>query len=406
MNRWLDRIGTALGVACAVALAACSTTTSGGGAAGCVPGATNLCWCGPGAQGVQVCNANGGGFSQCVCSLASDAAGKADGAATADGPQADQAAANANDAADAVGPAEIAAETGGSPEAVEDAIDWSELLDPEDTGSDMGPVDVPLKGDGVDGDCPERAKIVYVVTKNGQLLSFTPDKLKFALVGMLNCGVAGTPFSMGIDREANAWVIYQSMFGQGGPLFKVSTLDAKCQATNFVSGTGGFELFGMGFSADNPAAVTEKLFIGGGDAMAMAIGQCKIGTLDLKTMQVQNIGALPPAAGCPDLTGNGNAEVFGFFPQVNPAVVAQLDKTTGKFLKNWPLPANAFNGVQAWAFAQWGGKFWLFFRGGADFTSAVWALDPTTGNATKVLNNTGYVIVGAGVSSCAPTGSK
>ena len=394
----------------AIALGACtSPSSSGGGVAGCIPGATNLCLCAPGVQGVQACGPNGAGYLPCQCGPSGDAATSAETTAKADGTPSGETSAPTDvaTAQDSATKNDAALNDATTDATTDDAIDWSELLDPEDTGSDAAPLELPPKSDAFSEDCPERAKIIYVVTKFGQLFSFTPDKLKFALVGALNCGFnGGTPFSMGVDREANAWVLYQSGLGQGGPLYKVSTIDAKCQPTNFTSGLGGFELFGMGFSADNPAGVTEKLFIGGGSSMEFIMGSCKLGTLDLKTMQAQAIGAFPAGNGCPDLTGNGNAELFGFFPQTNPAVVAQINKGTGKFTKSWPLPAGSFNGVEAWAFAQWGGKFWLFFQGAADATSAVWSLDPATGNAVKVLNNTGYIIVGAGVSSCAPTTTK
>jgi len=86
--------------------------------------------------------------------------------------------------------------------------------------------------------------------------------------------------------------------------------------------------------------------------------------------------------------------------------VARLDKTTGQNQQTWPMPALP-NTVRAWAFAQWGGRFWIFvstedvFSGRVD--SQVYRLDPTTGAADPVLSNLPSMIVGAGVSTCAPS---
>lgn len=419
-NSMFDWLRRPLSVAAALAVAGCVGSGGGGGGggmAGCVPNATNICNCSPTQQGVQSCTADGKGFTACVCgggATGGDAAGSADtagsgkaadGAGPDGGSTADGGSAGDGGSSGADGGAELPSFAKDIAETSEDAVDWSDLLDPEDTGSpDLGPP--PPKDVGpANGDCPERAKIVYVVTQQNQLLSFVPDKLQFKLIGNMACpGVAGTAFSMSVDRFANAWVLFQSGFGDGGPVMKVSTENAACQATNYAVGQQGFELFGMGFSSDNPAGIDETLFIGGTSSLNFAMqGQCNLGALDTKTMKVKFIAAFPKNLGCPDMSGNGNAEVFGFFPQTNPAQVVQLDKATGQPLKNWALPAGAFAGVNAWAFAQWGGKFWLFFKGMGDATSAVWSLDPATGAAAKVLANTGYVITGAGVSSCAPT---
>lgn len=403
----------------AASVSACVGTGSGGGSGGsggCLPGATNLCLCAPAVQGIQICKEDGKGYAACDCS-AKGSGGPADVVSSAgDSKSAAEAASGDANSSDTKAPSdsattesvsEVPTFTPKDADESEPDTDWSELLDPADTGvADSGPPDSGAKGDGGSDECPERAMIVYVVTKANQLLSFTPDKLAFKLVGTLKCPVpAGmTPFSMGVDREANAWVLFNSAFGQGGPLMKVSTLDASCVGTAFVNGVAGYELFGMGFSSDIPNGLTEKLYLGGTTSMNFALnGGCNLGSLDLKTMQINSVGAIPKNLGCPDMSGNGNAELYGFFPQTNPAQVVKMDKATGQPVKNWVLPAGAFGSVQAWAFAGWGGKFWLFFQGGADITTAVWSLEPATGVAKKVLNNTGYVVVGAGVSSCAPS---
>ncbi len=255
--------------------------------------------------------------------------------------------------------------------------------------------------------CNERAKIVYVVTEQNQLLSFTPDKLTLKLIGTLNCNASGTPFSMSVDRNANAWVLYQagtfSVTGEG--IFKVSTLDATCQSTSYKPNTKGLELFGMGFSSNGFGAQDETLFIAGGAASSFQTTKNLLGSIAFPSMAVSNLATIDIAGGA-DLTGNGKGELFGFFPDSSPPSVRQIDKTNGTTTgQSWPLPASVFNNTQAWAFAQWGGNFYLFFQSITDPSTNVWKLDPTTGQATKVLSNIGYTVTGAGVSSCAPTGA-
>ena len=61
--------------------------------------------------------------------------------------------------------------------------------------------------------------------------------------------------------------------------------------------------------------------------------------------------------------------------------------------------------VTAWAFAHWGGRFYIFTTHSTLFggeSSKVLRLDPTTGKVTTLLNSSPYRVVGAGVSTCAP----
>jgi hypothetical protein len=61
---------------------------------------------------------------------------------------------------------------------------------------------------------------------------------------------------MAIDRNATAWVLYDS-----GQLFKVSTSDASCTPTSFAAGQQGLYNFGMGFASNSAGSSDETLFI-------------------------------------------------------------------------------------------------------------------------------------------------
>ena len=56
----------------------------------------------------------------------------------------------------------------------------------------------------------------------------------------------------------------------------------------------------------------------------------------------------------------------------------------------------------AWAFAYYGGDYWVFLMKGSETTTTVYQIDGTNGTVTGT-TPTQRVIVGAGVSTCAPT---
>jgi hypothetical protein len=242
------------------------------------------------------------------------------------------------------------------------------------------------------GDCTDGAKLVYVVDENNLLSSFDPTTLKFKDIGMLACPSqpGATPFSMGIDRNATAWVLYSS-----GELFQVDTKTANCKASKFTPGQQGFTQFGMGFVSNAAGSSDETLFasstgLGGGN---------QLGTIDMKTFNVKVVGAL---GGSPELTGTGDAKLWGFFPDAQMPRVAQIAKNSGAESNVFPLQAISGTPL-AWAFAHWGGDFWIFLKRSGDPSTKVHHLRPAIKQLTTPLPNTGRTIVGAGVSTCAPT---
>ncbi len=111
----------------------------------------------------------------------------------------------------------------------------------------------------------------------------------------------------------------------------------------------------------------------------------------------------------PELTGTGMAELYGYYPGMTNTYVARLNQMTGADdpTMKWQLPPLTAQ-VAAWAFAQFAGKFYIFVSTddsgvGLDIKNYVYLLDPSTGMASILLSNTPYTIVGAGVSTCAPS---
>jgi hypothetical protein len=360
----------------AILLAACSSPVSGGG--------TFL------ADTHGGCAADAKSVDACASLTPTDAAAGADDALVA------------NDAVSAGDGADGASGTTDAVTAADDdaVTDLDGFFDDPDTGT-SGNSDATV---GPGGDCPERAKIVYVVTTDNKLYSFQPDKLLFTLVGTLKCpaGFGSSPFSMSVDRQANAWVLYWNG-SQATGIYKVSTVDASCTATSYKTASPSLEIFGMGFSANAAGSTNETLFVIAGSVSSYWNGFDSLASISFPGLVASSISKVDFAGGA-ELTGNGKGELFGFFAGSSPPSVRQIDKVTGATnVKSWNLPTSDFGNQGDVAFAQWGGVFYLFYQGPSDSSTNVWKLDAATGKATVAKGNTGLTIVGAGVSSCAPT---
>jgi sugar lactone lactonase YvrE len=244
--------------------------------------------------------------------------------------------------------------------------------------------------------CDDAAKLVYVISREGYLYKFDPAVLSFAPVGRVDCFNGGaTAFSMAIDRKGIAWILYTD-----GGLNRVDVHTAKCEPTAFDPGQQGFQQFGMGFSVDVVGEQAETLF-------ASDISGKGLAKIDLKSLVLTKVGPYdgPVRGTAATLTGTGDGRLFGFFAST-PARVGEIDKATGHVTLGPELP-NVSTGTD-WAFAFWGGVFWLFTANeGSGLPmmgrpSKVTRYDPKTGTATDVVANVGFYVTGAGVSTCAP----
>ena len=77
----------------------------------------------------------------------------------------------------------------------------------------------------------------------------------------------------------------------------------------------------------------------------------------------------------------------------------EVDKTSGTILADHPLQVGGPD--DAYAFAYWGGVFWVFTAANLNGVTQVTRFDPVTLSETSATTYQG-VIVGAGVSTCAP----
>lgn len=283
-------------------------------------------------------------------------------------------------------------------------------------GSGGSPIlDAAVPPDAGEPGCADFAKYIYLVA-NGALYRFDPlvqDPSAFHFIGQMDLPMRVG--SMSVDRQNHAWILKGQDTSTPGKydcagLTEVSLdtgLDVK--KSTFSCGSAGFDKFGMGFVTDSPGGTKESLFLA--NVVTPSLGRLE------PSGEVTYLGALPGSA---ELTGNANGELWGFFPgeplPSAPTHVRRLDKTDGSVLEDFtldevlsaalPLGSPGMPGPLAgrnYAFAYWGGAFYLFFEYHADNASSdVWKIS-ATGEVEKYIEDSGLHIVGAGVSTCAPT---
>ena len=197
---------------------------------------------------------------------------------------------------------------------------------------------------------------------------------------------------MAVDRGGIAWLGYHN-----GKVHRASIIDGKCAAAGSVPRNAP-TTFGMGFVSDGPKATTEKLFVAG------ARGKSKeLATLDTSTTPAswKPVATIPLAEQHPELTGTGDGRLFAYFPSPGRGFVQELDRTTAKPTgEKWKLEGEPDAVVSSYAFAHWGGVFYVFST--ADGNSTVHAIHMKTGKQELVQQHVPHIIVGAGVSTCAP----
>ena len=260
---------------------------------------------------------------------------------------------------------------------------------------------------GGGSDCTEAAKLIYVLSTANDLYSFDPLQKAFKKIGPLGCNTPMQPNSMAVDRNAVAYVNYVAsdpVFGgdTAGAVYKVSTVDASCQPTSIKLGQGWFRL-GMGFSTDTANGTSEQLFVTGTGNAGSSPG---LGRVDFASNTVVDVGPFtgPLKGQNAELTGTGDARLFGFFT-TSPVQVAEINKASGAVLMTAKLPQ--VETPSAWAFSFWGGDFYLYTAPDPlqkpNRTTNVSKYHPLDGSTDPAyMNNIGFTIVGAGVSPCAP----
>lgn len=261
----------------------------------------------------------------------------------------------------------------------------------DDGGSTL---DVRPPSDVFRADCPDAdSLLVYTMTDTNELQSFDPATGQFRLITRIACPTAATdsPFSMAVDRRGIAYVL----FNESHRLFRVSTATGACVATSFAPNQQNFQLFGMGF-ATNAGGPSETLYVAGDSNRGGAGGLASIDTTTFDLSVIDNGSTVRSA----ELTGTGDGRLFGFYRKGTaspPSFIGQLDTNDGAVLGERRF-ASVAQGT-GWAFAYWGGDFYMFHAPNSQTLVTRWR--PSDDTVVQVAS-TSLKIVGAGVSTCAP----
>jgi hypothetical protein len=262
----------------------------------------------------------------------------------------------------------------------------------------LPPIDVTPPPPDAPLECADAGQLlVYVLTLNGNMMSFDPARRVFTLIGPLNCPTNGTPNSMAVDHQGIAYVNYYE--GSIGLIFRVSTATLACEPTPYTNATGVLPAqLGSAFTA-NVEAGTETLYIAGDNGTG-PMDISPLATVDTSSFATATIGSLPSIIAGPELTGTASGDLFAFYRDLSDptsSFLGQIDRSTAAVVAQTALP-----GVQqgnGWAFGFWGGDFYFFTN--PSVGTIVQRFRPSDGSIVQVAS-TSSVIVGAGVSTCAP----
>jgi hypothetical protein len=282
------------------------------------------------------------------------------------------------------------ASDGSAPDATPDVSEEADVLEEPDA-------DVVFP-DGPDI-CPDAGStLVYVITESNDLFSFYPPTLAFNRIGPVSC--QGTPFSMAVDRRG----IGLSVFSDG-TLHQVDMATGACLDTTFQPDQLSFQTFCMGYAANSGDGgdAGETLYVAECDVASTPQGKPNskgLATLDTTLLTLSYVAPFSQGIPGPELTGTGDGRLYGFYTNTvgSGSHIVQIDRVTGALLQDFPLQVGTPD--DGYAFAFWGGVFWVF-TSSTNLGTIVTRFDPATASEANVTTMPEGV-VGAGVSTCAP----
>ncbi|MBK7828876.1 hypothetical protein [Nannocystis sp.] len=247
---------------------------------------------------------------------------------------------------------------------------------------------------------------IFVLSGDAELWKYFPKTNSFEMLGALDCpGLFPSTFSMAVDRTGFAWVQFTA-----GELRKIAVSDvSKCEDPGYVVGQQGVTNFGMAFVSNSANDACDQIYGNTYSGNGPFAEGNKIGdfiTIDPVNLQLSKLGKTNFDGAEVTGTGDGRAFIFG---GSNPSKLVELDKQDGSVVNVLPLGTLEINNG-AFAFAFFAGDFYLFTDSDNDFTnSEVTHLDYDDSDnngkqdLTLLTDAAPLLIVGAGVSTCAPT---
>lgn len=265
-----------------------------------------------------------------------------------------------------------------------DALPDVSLDAPPDAPPDASPdVDIPPGCDAGDDS-------IVLLTSGAQLYRFDPETVTTSLVGQLACGASFN--SMSVSRSG---ALYLS--SDIGELYIADADTLGCEKTPFDAAQVNFIRYGMGFTADD-VPEGETLFI----APRNEFGQVdRLGRIDLDDYELHTVGYFPTPVPAAEVKGTSDGRLFLIHvgTDTENARLVEVDKDTAMLGDAIELPVG--QNYQAFDFAFWDGAFYVFVSLGGETTATVYRYVPATG-FLDVLGSVPVVVVGAGVSTCAP----
>lgn len=251
-------------------------------------------------------------------------------------------------------------------------------------------------------ECAPGTDVIYVLSDDAELWSYDPLTNNFAFVGGFQCNFEAGTFSMGVDRNGIAWVMFQS-----GDLYTIDVNNPNmCVDPGYVPGGNGFQLFGMAFVSESVENPCDRLYgntYSGGFGFQEGPNFGTLGEMDPDALTMSAIGFTNYDGA--ELTGTGDGRLFEF-AGVNPAKLIELDKADASVIDI--LPLGTLELTNAFAFAHFGGDFYMFTENDTAVASQVTHLDYDDDDMTgmqelEVVESDAPIrIVGAGVSTCVP----
>ncbi|MCA9638658.1 MAG: hypothetical protein KC420_21660, partial [Myxococcales bacterium] len=262
--------------------------------------------------------------------------------------------------------------------------------------------------------CGDKLDLIYVLSDDRELWTYDPTFNVFSKVGDLGCPTSDGTFSMGVGRDGKAWIQTTHLdLNQGiyiGDLFELDVINpANCTDPGYNPGANGWIHFGMAFVSESEQNPCDRLYgqhwngVAGQWSEGPGVG--KLGVFDDIALQMNTIG--PTNYNGAELTGTGDGRIYAF-GGVPDAKLIQFDKANAQAIET--IPFGGFPLTNAFAFAFWGGDFYFFTNSvpdGIGTTSKVTHLDYDNSEGkgqvlTTVNQNAPILVVGAGVSTCAP----
>jgi hypothetical protein len=243
--------------------------------------------------------------------------------------------------------------------------------------------------------CADAAERMYVLTDEGELMTFDPERLSFTNHGRVVCPDAelGAALnSMAVDRNGVAWLNFSD-----GVLFKLNLAEMRCERSTFAPQQRGFKKFGMAFGRTGDG---ETLFVSGlGSYNVPEAGGRGLARIDTRSLVLTPIGDYSGSYAGRDaeLSGGTDGKLYGLFPSL-PASLAEVSMETGATSNVVALP-----GVDVgtgFAFARFNSDFWIFTSPDLG-PSQVTRYRPADRSTIRMLDDAGKRIVGASVSICA-----